>query len=376
MRDFTDSTGPTGPGSLAHVVANARIQRLSLIGLAKNVGKTTATNHLLRLLLDHGLYEARELGLTSLGLDGEAVDAMTGLPKPRYVPQAGLLLATTAGLLRQAESEGARFQRLQQLPGRTAMGPVVLVRIEQPGRVVIAGPTLLRDLRFTLERFSASGAKLCLVDGAINRLGAAAPTITDACILCVGASVAATPALAARRSAEVLKRLMMQPSARSDAYRNLQARARLLCFRPDRAEIAAATFGGPAEPENEARWIVEQMRDNEQVFYFLHGALSEELTRALLSQLPQQLTDRRAEIIIEDATKVFCHAITLQRLAARGLEVRVARPIRVLAITINPFTPEYSCSPQQFLEALLREMPENYPPVIDVVSGIFHAQGL
>jgi len=328
------------------------------------------------MLLEHGLYEARELGLTSLGLDGEATDAMTGLPKPRYVPPAGLLLATTAELLRQAESEGARFQRLQQLPGRTAIGPVMLARSEQPGGVIIAGPTLLRDLRFTLDRFSASGAKLSIIDGAINRLGAAAPTITDACILCVGASVAATPALAARRSVEALKRLMIQRSARSDAYRNLQVHTRLLCFRPDQTEIAAATFGGLAEPENEARWIVEQMRDNEQVFYFLHGALTEELTRALLSQLPQQLTDRRAEFIVEDATKIFCHAITLRRLAARGLEVRVARPIRILAITINPFTPEYSCSPQQFLDALLRELPENYPPVIDVISGIFHTQGM
>src|SRR5260370_16423971 len=342
MSGFTDSAEPTDSGSLAHIVANARIQRLSLIGLAKNVGKTTATNHLLRMLLKHGLYEASELGLTSLGMEGEGVGAMTGLPKPRYVPQAGLLLATTAELLRQAESEGARFQRLQQLPGRTAIGPVVLARIEQPGRVVIAGPTLLRDLRFTLERFSASGAKLSIIDGAINRLGAAAPTITDACILCVGASLAATPALAARRSVEALKRLMVQRSAHSDAYTNLQAHARLLCFHPDQSEIVAAIFGELAEPGTEARWIVEQMRANEWMFYFLHGALTEELTRALLSQLPQQLTDRRAEFVVEDATKIFFLALTLSRLEARGLGWRGAPPSRVPGRTFKPRCPQMS----------------------------------
>src|SRR5579859_969752 len=115
--------------SLAHIVAKARIQRLSLVGLAKNVGKTTATNYLLQALLDEKLYEASELALTSLGLDGEATDAMTGLPKPRYVLRAGLLVATTGELLRQAEGEGARFERLQQLPGRTALGPVFLARV-------------------------------------------------------------------------------------------------------------------------------------------------------------------------------------------------------------------------------------------------------
>lgn len=362
--------------SLAQIVAKAQIQRLSLIGLSKNVGKTTTTNHLLQTLLDEKRYEARELALTSLGLDGEATDAMTGLPKPRYVPQAGLLVATTAGLLRQAESEGARFERLQQLPGRTALGPVILARVQQPGRVVIAGPTLLRDLRSTLDQFGASGAKLAIIDGAINRLGVAAPAVTDACILCAGASVAATPELAARRTTDVFKKLLTSQSDHSVAYyRKRQSTARLLCFCPNKSESEPTSFNGLAEPENEARWIVEQMYNNE-VVCFLRGALTEELTRALLSQLPQQVTGRQAELVIEDATKIFCHSVTLARLAAHGLNVRVARPVRVLSITINPYTPEYNCTPQYLLDALLRELPGNCPPVIDVVSGIFHAQGV
>jgi len=361
--------------SLAHIVAKAHIQRLSLIGLAKNVGKTTATNHLLQMLLAERLYEASELALTSLGLDGEATDAMTGLPKPRYVPQAGLLIATTNALLRQAENEGARFERLHQLPGRTALGPVILARVKQPGRVVIAGPTLLRDLRFTLDQFGICGAKLGIIDGAINRLGAAAPAITDACILCVGASIAATPELAARRAADVFQRLMTPQSVWSDAYRKLQPQTSLLCFSPNLRENEPLSFNQVAEPENEARWIVEQMQNDaeKEVVYFLHGALTEELTRVLLQQLPQHPVARQAELVVEDATKIFCHTVTLSRLAARGLNVRVTTGVRVLAMTINPYTPEYSCTPRRFLNALLRELPANCPPVIDVVSGIFHA---
>lgn len=364
MTGYTDA--------LAHIVANAHIQWLSLIGLAKNVGKTTATNHLLQTLLEDRLYGASELALTSLGLDGESTDAMTGLSKPRYMPKAGLLIATTAELLRQAEGTGVRFERLQQLPGRTAIGPVVIARVEKPGRVVIAGPTLLRDLRTALAQFSAFGARLGLIDGAINRLGAAAPTITDACILCTGASVASTPELAARRTIDVLKRLMTQQSACSDAYMKLRPHSRLLRFSPNRPEIEAAAFSGIAEPENEARWIAEQILTHEQIVYFLHGALTEELTRALLFQLPQQFTGQQIELVVEDATKIFCHSVTIQRLATRGLVVHVARAMRVLAITTNPYTPEYSCTPQQFLDALLHELPENSPSLIDVVSGIFH----
>jgi len=99
------------PAQLAYIVARARIARLALIGLAKNVGKTTTTNYLLETLLGEKLYRAEELALTSLGLDGEAIDVLTGLPKPRYVPPAGLIVATTADLLDQAESTGAKAAR-------------------------------------------------------------------------------------------------------------------------------------------------------------------------------------------------------------------------------------------------------------------------
>ena len=122
--------------------------------------------------------------------------------------------------------------------------------------------------------------------------------------------------------------------------------------------------------------MVEQMRngEKEEAVLFLHGALTEELSQALLNQLPQQPMDWQAELVVEDATKIFCHSVTLSRLAARGLDVHVARVMHVLAITMNPYTPEYNCTPQQFLEALLRELPENYPPIIDVVSDIFHRE--
>src|SRR5260370_1535189 len=139
----------------ASIIARANIGRLSLVGLSKNVGKTTTTSHLLETLLGERLYRAQELALTSLGLDGEATDALTGLPKPRYIPQAGLLVATTADLLRQAEHEGAQIERLQQLPGRTALGPVILARVLQPRRLLISRPPLLGNLPRSLDPLSA-----------------------------------------------------------------------------------------------------------------------------------------------------------------------------------------------------------------------------
>ncbi len=352
---------------LAQIVAKAAISSVSLIGLAKNVGKTTTTNHLLKTLLAENLYRANELALTSLGLDGEAVDALTGLPKPRYVPQAGLMIATTVELLHQAENEGVRVERLLQLPARTALGPVVLARILQPGRVIIAGPTLLRDLRDALDKLQELGSRLGIVDGAINRLGAASPKITDACIVCTGASAGATPALVARRTTDVLLRLTTQQTQWKDAYETHDPKARLLKFDVDRT---ATIYSGPTEPTSESGWIVTHMGTMEKPVYILHGALTEELARTLLTHLSTRSSYSHGELIVEDATRIFCHSVVLKRLSERGLEVRVAHSMRILALTINPYTPEYTCTPQHLLDALIKELPPQYPPIIDVISGL------
>ena len=356
--------------SLAQLVTEAKIHSLSLIGLSKNVGKTTTTNHLLETLVGEKYYHSDELALTSLGLDGETVDALTGLPKPRYVPQAGLLVATTAELLLQAESDGARFERLLQLAGRTSLGPVIVARILHPGRVIIAGPTLLHDLRIAINQLEKLGARLSIVDGAINRLGAAAPAITNACIVCTGTSAAATPEHVARRTADVLRRLSTQQTQFMDAYRKHTSQSRLFMFTVKGDDNTITYYDGDIEPLHKAVWIAKQIQISHRPIFILHGALTEELSRALLAELPKKFSpDYGGELIVEDATRIFCHSVVLQRLSERGLDIRVTNPLRILALTANPYTPEYPCSSQHLLDVLVKELSSSCPPIIDIMTG-------
>ena len=356
--------------SLAQLVTEAKIHSLSLIGLSKNVGKTTTTNHLLETLVAEKYYRSDELALTSLGLDGETVDALTGLPKPRYVPQAGLLVATTSAFLLQAENEGAQVERLVQLAGRTPLGSVIVARILHPGRVIIAGPTLLHDLRNAIHQLEKLGARLSIVDGAINRLGAAAPAITNACIVCTGTSAAATPEHVARRTADVLRRLSIQQTQFMDAYRKHTSQSRLFMFTVKCDGNTITYDESDNEPLKESVWIAKHIQISQRPIFILHGALTEELARALLAELPQKFSpDNRGELIVEDATRIFCHSAVLQRLSERGLDIRVTNPIRILALTANPYTPEYLCSSQHLLDVLVKELSYSCPPIIDVMTG-------
>jgi hypothetical protein len=223
-----------------------------------------------------------------------------------------------------------------------------------------------------MDQLQAMGARLSIVDGAINRLGAAAPKVTDACILCTGTSAASTPELVARRTADVLLRLSTQQTQWMDAYRKQTLQARLSLFTFDGGDTTIEIFKDVAEPMHEARWIATHMQVSPKPIFVLHGAFTEELSRALLTYLPKKFSPDHGELIVEDATRIFCHSAVLQRLSERGLDIRVANPIRLLALTANPYTPEYLCSSQHLLDVLVKQLPPSSPPIIDVISGYFH----
>ena len=52
---------------------------ISIVGMAKNAGKTTALNFLIEEAMDEGV----RLGITSTGRDGESTDLVTETEKPR-----------------------------------------------------------------------------------------------------------------------------------------------------------------------------------------------------------------------------------------------------------------------------------------------------
>ena len=71
--------------ALYDIIAGSGCRSLAVIGLVKNAGKTTVVNALMA--------NCQHLfGLTSLGLDGERTDHLTGLAKPRIAPQGGVLV--------------------------------------------------------------------------------------------------------------------------------------------------------------------------------------------------------------------------------------------------------------------------------------------
>ena len=81
---------------------------------------------------------------------------------------------------------------LERLPFHTSLGHVVIGAATGDGCVEVSGPTHARRGRRDRRPLRRHGAEVVLVDGAINRLGSAAPRVSEPLIMATGGMVADT----------------------------------------------------------------------------------------------------------------------------------------------------------------------------------------
>lgn len=139
---------------------------IGVAGTAKNTGKTTTFNAVVRYLRRIN----RDRLLTSIGYDGEELDSITGLPKPKVFVETGDVVATALPLLR---ASSAVFDEPMHTGVECALGPVCMAKAVKGGKVVLAGPTSTKDVLSVLlfaEDSRPSPERITLLDGAFSRM--------------------------------------------------------------------------------------------------------------------------------------------------------------------------------------------------------------
>jgi hypothetical protein len=336
------------------IISESGCRSLAVIGLVKNAGKTTVVNALLA--------NCRHLlGLTSLGLDGERIDHLTGLAKPHIAPPPGTLVATTLGSL---ERSRYTMEVLEELPFLTPLGRVVIGRAGDEGRVEVSGPTTLAELRVTIERLQAHGAAQVLVDGAINRIGSASPRVSDGVVLATGGMAGDTLADVLETTSATLDMLLLpgvSDETRAQLMPHLAGGARALSFDGcgEVAPLQLSTVVG--EGATVAREVVRLGTRT----LFVGGALTQEFVDDFTRVLPPR---RELRLVVRDATVLVLPAASVQRFRKRGIALEVLTPLRVLAVTANPFRMPQPYQPKVFFAAVAGAVGDRVP-VFDVVNG-------
>jgi hypothetical protein len=342
---------------LYDLVTASPARRIAVIGLVKNAGKTTVVNALMANV-------AQRFGLTSLGLDGERTDHLTGLAKPRIVPPPGTFVATTTGSLDRSHYH---MNTVEEMPFRTALGRVVIGIAGEHGEAVeVSGPTTLRQVRATADRMLDLGAERVLVDGAINRLGSASPRVSDGLIMATGAILADTLEEVVQITTATFDMLTL-PAA-DEALRHAlrghdPAATRLL-------SLDAAGHKLPLRLPSLIGQGVAVAREVERLgthTLVVGGALTQDFVDDFLRVLPPK---RRLRLVIRDATVLILPATTVARLRRR-LQIEVLHQLRVLAVTTNPFRLPQPYNPKVFFGAVVDAIGDR-AAVFDVVNGLAH----
>lgn len=179
----------------------------SLIGTGKNAGKTTLLNFLLRYL------PAGQIGVTSIGLDGEKLDQIEKLAKPFIRLAPGTLFATAEDCLGRCRGNWTVVQKTNL---RTALGPVSVCRCDSQSEVELAGPSRIRDLTELLNVMQAQGARLTLTDGAFDRSASAAARLCQGVVAAAGTAASPDVEAAARQAWALVNRYRLQSWEQGD----------------------------------------------------------------------------------------------------------------------------------------------------------------
>ena len=314
---------------LAPLVGDA--SPVTVIGLCKNAGKTTAMRRLMAELGEECL------GLTSVGRDGECTDLVTGTEKPDLYLKKGDLFATARGMLTLCD---ATLEVVDLTDVMTPLGPVAVFRTLSDGYVQLAGPSAAGQLPPLTRRFQELGAQRVLIDGAAGRKSLAGAGVEGVALLCTGASLDRDMELVLAETAHtcwLFARKRPESAALCAALDGQEARFAL--FTPEGKPVEL-----PLEESGAPKWNKLPRRP---LVLWAAGGIMDPLLKTLARR------GAPTTLVAADATHVLAGRAALDLFLRNGGELRVRRELTIAAVGANPWSAYgWHFEPDKFVRAL------------------------
>ena len=312
---------------------------ISIIGLAKNVSKTTTLNFIIKNLKDY------RLGLTSIGRDGEKYDVITRFPKPRIFIKKGTLIATAK---QSYEASDIKMEILKKTEFNTPLGEILIIKALSNGLIELAGPSINKHLLEICLDLKNLGCDLILIDGAFDRRSYATPIISDATILSTGASVSEDIEKVINLTKHTIELFNLESERDTDIIKiatDILKKSKVGIIDNDNS-IKLLDVLTPLGAGNDIAKIINE----NSKYIVLKGALTDKLLIDLM-----KLAEKYKELtfLAEDATKLFLSRNIIKKFQKKGGSIKVLYPINIIAVTINPTSPYgYKFDKNKFLNIL------------------------
>ncbi len=320
---------------------------VSIVGMAKNSGKTTTLNYLIEEAYDEGL----ALGITSTGRDGETKDIVTGTDKPKVYLYEETLVSVPVKLYDRSEG-GLEILRMTEY--RTALGEILICKVKEAGYVQIAGPSTRKEQgELTLEMLKL-GADMVLIDGAVDRKAIASPKSSDGVILATGAVISRSMKKVVEETAHVV-RLYSLPEVEDKTVRELledegEERTRMIEERDGSLKVREIPSPSGFISSKDLDWEITDITR----YVYIKGAFTYSVIRDINPKKFKSIC-----FVLKDPTKIFIDSMTWNQLIKKGLKVKVLDNIKVLAVTLNPTAPQgYSFDSHELLSFMKKALPD------------------
>jgi hypothetical protein len=313
---------------------------VSIIGLSKNVSKTTTLNHIIKFSKGK-----LTLGLTSIGRDGEEYDVITQLPKPRIMVDSGTILATAFQSLQNSNIES---ELLKETRINTPMGEIQIVRSLNSGLVELAGPSKNSEVKHVCDQLLELGCDLVLIDGAFDRRSYATPLISQATILSTGASVMRDMQKVVDITKHIFNLLTLEREKNVDVIKIANKAISITKVGIINSDFLVKRLNMLTALDS-IEEILTQL-DATSKYLVVNGAITDVFLEELIKNSDIY---KNTTILVPDATKLFLSKGTFDKYSKKGGIIRVLNEIKIIMITVNPMSPlGYQFDKSKFLSEL------------------------
>ena len=337
---------------LLHTLKNYK--SISIIGMDKNVGKTTTLNYIINETEDNNI-----LGLTSIGRDGEEEDVVTNTHKPRIYIRKGTYVATAKNCFLDSD---VTKEIIATTGINTPMGEIIIFKALSHGYIQLAGPSFNYYLEYICSELQKLGCDIVIADGAISRKSLASPSVTKGTILCTGASLNKNIYKVVDETAHAVKLLSTPVCENEELLKlakeisNLSKVAIIDKYKNIKKLDVKTALDSSSE-------IVEAL-DETSDYVVINGILGDKLLDSIMKNSTKY---KGITFLVQDGTKLFLSKEVLYKFEKTGGKIKVLSPINIICITANPKSPfGYEFDKDKFLNLLKSEIDL---PIFDILGG-------
>jgi len=298
---------------------------VSVVGLAKNTGKTETLNYILQRLVGSG----KTIAVTSIGLDGEQIDQIFGTKKPQITIYKDMIFNTVEKFF-DKKTFDAEVLKISGL--YTPLGRIVTAKAHETGKIILSGAAHTEDLKTIIAQNAKLGADITIVDGATSRLSLASPAVTDALVLATGAALSANIEQLVKKTKFVCSLIDLEQIKNIECrVKNENYKLQTINYKLNKItelDVETSLMISKILSEN-----LEKVRQNKNLFAL--GIVGDNLLDFLRLNVDLQ----NFTLIANDFTKLFVSPIAYKNFIKKGGKINVLHRTKLLAVTINPTSP-------------------------------------